>query len=151
MKEEKFEEISNTIQKLIDEYQKRVKWTQIKGISGLDITLPQYFALTTIFTLKRCSMKELARSLEVSYPTVTGLIDRLEKAKYVKRSNDSYDRRVVNVELSEKGIKTVKKINQRKYEYLRAALRKLSDEELQQGVKSFTIFSEALFAGVKKP
>ena len=44
----------------------------------------------------------------------------------------------------------VRKINKRKYEYLREALKNLSDENLLQGVRAFTIFSEALLNGVKK-
>ncbi len=144
MKEKEFEDITTKIQKLIDLYQKRIKWNQIKGISDLDITLPQYFALTTIYTLKYCNMKELAENLEVSYPTVTGIVDRLVRNGYAKRSNSTEDRRVIHVELSEKGLKTVKKINKIKYEYLQKALRNLSDEELVQGVESFTVFSKAL-------
>ncbi|MCD6571161.1 MAG: MarR family transcriptional regulator [Deltaproteobacteria bacterium] len=150
MEEKKFEEIAGKIQKLIDLYQKRIKWTQIKGISDLNITLPQYYALMTIATLRQCSMKDLADNLDVSYPTVTGIIDRLVRAGYVIRSVDLKDRRIVNVRLSEKGVKMVRKINERKYEYLREALKNLSDENLLQGVRAFTIFSEALLNGVKK-
>lgn len=150
MSEEEFEEIAQKIQQLIDLYQKRIKWTQIKGISDLDITLPQYFALMTIFTVKQCTMKDLAENLKVSYPTVTGLIDRLEKNRHVVRIKNNLDRRVVNVKLSDKGLKMAKKINMRRFEYLKEALKTLSDEELRQGIKAFTIFSKALLSGVGK-
>jgi DNA-binding MarR family transcriptional regulator len=42
-------------------------------------------------------------------PTVTGLIDRLEKSGYVKRSDHPNDRRVYLVHLTEKGSKVAKK------------------------------------------
>jgi MarR family transcriptional regulator, organic hydroperoxide resistance regulator len=150
MKEGEFEEIAQKIQQLIDLYQKKIKWTQIKGISDLDITLPQYFALMTIFTVKQCSMKDLAVSLRVSYPTVTGVIDRLERHGYVTRLRNNLDRRVVNVKLSDKGLKMAKKINMRRFEYLKEALKSLTDDELRQGIKAFTIFSKALLNGVGK-
>jgi DNA-binding MarR family transcriptional regulator len=42
-------------------------------------------------------------------PTVTGLIDRLEKLGYVKRSDHPNDRRVYLVHSTEKGNKVAKK------------------------------------------
>ena len=42
-------------------------------------------------------------------PTVTGLIDRLEKLGYVKRSDHPNDRRVYLVRLTEKGNKVANK------------------------------------------
>lgn len=150
MTEDEFEEIAQKIQQLIDLYQKKIKWTQIKGISDLDITLPQYFALMTIFTVKQCTMKDLAGSLKVSYPTVTGLIDRLERNGYVIRVRNNLDRRVVNVKLSDKGLKMSRKINMRRFEYLKEALKSLSDDELRHGIKAFTIFSKALLSSVGK-
>jgi DNA-binding MarR family transcriptional regulator len=42
-------------------------------------------------------------------PTVTGLIDRLEKLGYVKRSDHPNDRRVYLVHITEKGNKVANK------------------------------------------
>jgi DNA-binding MarR family transcriptional regulator len=42
-------------------------------------------------------------------PTITGLIDRLEKSGYVKRSDHPNDRRVYLVNITEKGNRVAKK------------------------------------------
>jgi len=41
--------------------------------------------------------------MHVSNPTVTGIVDRLEKSGYVKRVPDEKDRRVTNIIITNKG------------------------------------------------
>ena len=50
-----------------------------------------------------CTLTELSREMHVSAPTVTGIIDRMERDGYVKRSHDPNDRRVIHVALTKKG------------------------------------------------
>jgi DNA-binding MarR family transcriptional regulator len=49
------------------------------------------------------SLTQISQALMLENPTVTGLIDRLEKLGYVKRSNDPDDRRVYLIYLTGKG------------------------------------------------
>ena len=49
------------------------------------------------------SLTEISSGLMLENPTVTGLIDRLEKSGYVKRSDHPNDRRVYLIYLTEKG------------------------------------------------
>jgi DNA-binding MarR family transcriptional regulator len=65
------------------------------------------------------SLTQISQGLMLENPTVTGLIDRLEKLGYVKRSNHPSDRRVYLVYLTEKGktvankaLPIVKKLNE---------------------------------------
>ncbi len=55
------------------------------------------------------SLTQISQGLMLENPTVTGLIDRLEKSGYVKRSDHPSDRRVYLVHLTEKGNKVAKK------------------------------------------
>lgn len=50
-----------------------------------------------------CTLGDLAKDLHVSAPTVTGIIDRLERDGFVQRATDAKDRRVTNVTLTKKG------------------------------------------------
>ena len=54
------------------------------------------------------SLTQISQGLMLENPTVTGLIDRLEKLGYVKRSDHPNDRRVYLVHLTEKGNKVAK-------------------------------------------
>lgn len=49
------------------------------------------------------TMGELARRLCITDKTVTGVVDRLERAELVRRVREDEDRRVIRVALSEEG------------------------------------------------
>jgi len=63
----------------------------------------QVLALVSIQERGGCTLTELKKEMHVSAPTITGIIDRLERDGYVKRTTDQDDRRVKNVVLTRKG------------------------------------------------
>ena len=58
----------------------------------------------------RATHAELARRMWLSPATLTGVVDTLEKAGYVRRERDGSDRRVVWLALTEAGEQRVKEI-----------------------------------------
>jgi len=75
------------------------------------IALPpsQVVALVSIQEKGRCTLSELRKAMHVSAPTVTGIVDRLERDHYLVRIYDQMDRRVTYVRLTGKGAWIVKK------------------------------------------
>ena len=67
------------------------------------VTQTQFLMLAAIRAYTRCSMSTLARSLHVSMPTATGIVDRLVRAGLVRRAPQADDRRQVFAELTAKG------------------------------------------------
>lgn len=67
------------------------------------ITQTQFLLLASTHAYTRCTMSTLARSLHVSMPTVSGVVDRLVRSGYLRRVPRSDDRRQVAVELTPKG------------------------------------------------
>ncbi len=63
----------------------------------------QVLALVSLQERGGCTLTELKKEMHVSAPTVTGIMDRLERDGYVKRSTDKKDRRVKNAVLTKKG------------------------------------------------
>lgn len=59
-----------------------------------------------------CNFSALSKCLNVSAPTVTGIIDRLEKSKFVERIYDQKDRRSINVQLTDSGCKVIREIKE---------------------------------------
>ena len=76
----------------------------------VEITQTQIFTVMTLFEKAPCPLNELSEKLHIAAPTVTGIVDRLEKSGYVRRIPDSKDRRVINVDLTPKGLKIAKKL-----------------------------------------
>ena len=70
------------------------------------MTAAQYNVLNILATADRgLSQREIGDVLVVDRSNVTGLIDRLEKAGWVKRSDDPADRRIYRVTLTTAGKK----------------------------------------------
>jgi DNA-binding MarR family transcriptional regulator len=77
--------------------------------SGIEVTPIQVMLLFFLQQSNGLSLTQISQGLMLENPTVTGLIDRLEKSGYVKRSDHPNDRRVYLVHLTEKGNKVAKK------------------------------------------
>ena len=81
----------------------------------LKITLPQFVVLDMLNRQGESKMSDLAHLINVTTAAMTGIVDRLVRDGYVKRTHDPRDRRIVNVALTVKGTSSVKEmINQRK-------------------------------------
>ena len=95
--------ISKVYQKLIINLQKSFS----KG--GIEVTPIQVMLLFFLQKKDGSNLTQISQGLMLENPTVTGLIDRLEKSRYVKRSDHPNDRRIYQVYLTEKGSKVAKK------------------------------------------
>ena len=67
------------------------------------VTQTQFLVLIAIHGYGRATMGVLARRLHVSMPTASGVVDRLVRAGYVRRTPHPQDRRQVVVETTAKG------------------------------------------------
>jgi DNA-binding MarR family transcriptional regulator len=95
--------ISKVCQKLIINLQKAF------SESGVEVTPIQVMLLFFLQKNDGSSLTQISQGLMLENPTVTGLIDRLEKLGYVKRSDHPNDRRVYLVHITERGNKVANK------------------------------------------
>jgi DNA-binding MarR family transcriptional regulator len=95
--------ISKVCQKLIINLQKAF------SESGVEVTPIQVMLLFFLQKNDGSNLTQISQGLMLENPTVTGLIDRLEKLGYVKRSDHPSDRRVYLVHITEKGNKVANK------------------------------------------
>lgn len=105
--------ISKVCQKLIITLQKAF------SEGGIEVTPIQGMLLFFLQKNDGSSLTQISQGLMLENPTVTGLIDRLEKSGYVKRSDHPEDRRVYLVHITEKGkrvankaLPIIKKVNE---------------------------------------
>ncbi len=77
----------------------------------------------------RLTMQELASFLEVTPPTVTGMVKRLVEQGYVERVRDDADWRTVWVELTVEGREAITRLHQEHVAALRARVERLSEDE----------------------
>jgi DNA-binding MarR family transcriptional regulator len=83
-----------------------------KHFSRYNLSQPGFLTIMMIYSDSETQWTtiRLADALRVKPPTMTGILDTLEKNNMINRIPSNQDRRVINVNLSKNGIKTVKKI-----------------------------------------
>jgi DNA-binding MarR family transcriptional regulator len=95
------------------------------------ITLPQFEVL---FEVNRSgspvAMSRLSEQLQVTGSNITGVVDRLERKKLVKRFRSNIDRRVQHIRMTNAGSEEYELIAADVSEYLAAAFAELSDEDI---------------------
>ena len=79
-----------------------MRGTQLDFFVKRGVTQTQFLVLNAIRASGRCSMTTLAQDLHVTMPTVSGIVDRLVRAGFIRRRPLAGDRRQVLVELSPK-------------------------------------------------
>jgi DNA-binding MarR family transcriptional regulator len=89
----------------------------------------QQRAVLKIISKKPVQMNELGHELMVSSPTITSLIDRMEKKGLVKRAEDCKDRRKIEIQLTPEGKKLYEKAREQYREFLQKPVSVLTPEE----------------------
>jgi DNA-binding MarR family transcriptional regulator len=97
-----------------------------------ELTWPQLAALCELERLGSCPLGRLAAEMYVGAPTVTGIVDRLERDGLVKRFREEGDRRKVLVDLTPKGEELLARKPSLLNEHLRKGLSRLSERQQKQ-------------------
>lgn len=97
---------------------------------ALGISAPRLSALSVLVFAGPRRVGELAEAEQVEPPTMTRLVDGMERDGYVVRGADPDDRRAVIVRATAKGVQALKKGRAQRVEALAAGLRSLSADQL---------------------
>ena len=73
-------------------------------LKDIGITYPQYLVLLVLWEYESLSIKGIGKILKLDSPTITPIVQKLEKINMVKRERNKNDERVVFVSLTPKGI-----------------------------------------------
>lgn len=80
-----------------------IQGVQLEFLVKRALTQTQFLVLVAVHSRGPCPMNILSRSMHVSMPTMTGIINRLVKNGYINRLASEDDRRQVKIELSGQG------------------------------------------------
>lgn len=96
-----------------------------------DITPPQFEALITLWDEDGLVLSELGRRLSRDGPTITGIIDRMENKKLVRRKRNMRDRRVIQVYLAPRAWEIKESLMKMQQEAGRDITDKISEQDIQ--------------------
>ena len=102
-----------------------------KEHAPLGITGGQAALLHSIRSHPGIGVRELAELEGVSAPAMSAYVDRLQAAGLVGRSRSERDRRRVELEVTEDGLRILRSARSRRTAWLAARLRRLEPEELE--------------------
>lgn len=88
----------------LEQVARRLSEIQRLTVSQANLTPPQFQTLRLLWKQDRQPFKDLAASLGCTRPTMTGIVDTLEKNGLVTRQPNPDDRRSLLVTLTEKGL-----------------------------------------------
>ena len=76
-----------------------------------DLTEAQYNMMVVIrLEARKMTQVEISERMVSSRANITSLIDKLEKKKFVKRVPVTFNRRILHIELTEKGMKKLEEV-----------------------------------------
>ena len=89
-------------------------------------------------------MSDLKEKLFITGAGATGIADHLVKKELAKRSRSNEDRRIVNIEITDKGTKIIDKVLRQRRDYLTSVLKKIEPDKKDLLIKGIEIFASVL-------
>lgn len=96
---------------------RRIQRDYNNRFAELGITLGQSFVLFSLMEADGSSVKDIAATVQLDPPAITGLVDRLVKEGLVERRVAPDDRRSTNIYLTERGREIAGKAGLIAYDY----------------------------------
>ncbi len=107
-----------------------------KRFERFGLTGAQTFTLVSLFKAreknKKLNQKDLERILDISNPTVTGILNRLEAKDLIKRVSCKHDARIKYIEVTQKAIELDKEIRKTFKESEQELVSSLTPEEIDR-------------------
>ena len=107
------------------------------------LTVTQLRLLNHLSEQEGLSNAELADRLYVTRPSVSALLERLERGGFIRREVAPNDRRGICIWLEEPGRVAISSLRQEVYDYMAGLMESMSPEELEQLTTSLQRFVES--------
>lgn len=88
-------------------------------------------------------MQELSGRMNLSTSTMTRVVDKLVRDKYIIRKRSEEDRRVVVVELSELGLESAQTVQEKINSYYEDITKNLPKNKIDEVLKSVSLLMDA--------
>src|SRR5690606_11820348 len=104
--------------------------SRLRRLLRQSVSLTHVHVLTVLRSAGSMPVGELARALDVSVASATGIISRMEQRGLLTRTRDAADRRIVSVAIAPGGEAALEQLEGRSREHFLALLGRLSMDEL---------------------
>ncbi len=139
MKKEEYQKLAKSIFEM-PHYFKRFG----KQLSNNRVNFFEMHLLSYLSHEKELSMTIISNKLHISKPNLTAIVDKLVKEGYVQRKFDESDRRLILIELTEKGQEYQQECSKARYESVAKMFEKFSDDDFIEFNKSIETITKIL-------
>jgi DNA-binding MarR family transcriptional regulator len=122
-------EFADRLNEIVPVMMKEFGRRTVKELYKQEITLPQFFILEYLHKEGELKMTDLAHFMNVTTAAMTGIVDRLVREKYLERTFEPQDRRIIKVKLTAKGEELVKKVSQQRRQMVIRTFGKISEKD----------------------
>ncbi len=144
------ENVFYEIRKQIRKVEKRAYQYSHELTKSFGITGPQMGVLRTIPPDSSISISEIANKMGLHITTVEGIVNRMQRRKFLKKQKSTKDKRVVEVSITEKGRRVLREAPVGAMSQFFRNLQKISDAEAQQIYKTLARIAELYGAADKE-
>lgn len=137
------EKLAFYLQKIMRVFHKRARDILIKQ----NFSLPLFYALSLLGRAKKDEkyrMSDLKKDLAITGAYATGIADYLVEKKMARRGRWGDDRRVVMIEITDKGKDFLSRIQKRRREFLADLLKLIKQEDIEKILESLDILYSAV-------
>ena len=136
-------DLISEVVKLDREAHRMIRQHSFDAWMELNLTVPQLKSLFFISNRRGSNPRKLAAALGVTPSNVTGIVDRLVEQGLVARRQLSEDRRVLILEITNKGEAILSDLRERRMSTMREILTRLGKQELSCLARGLSALSKA--------
>ena len=140
------EELSHSIAQLMPNI---IQGVHIGFLANKKLTHTQFFVMVAIHSQGLPAMRALSDNMQVSMPTMSGIVERLVQGGYVRRMNHPDDRRQVLIELTPQGRRLITEFQQAAGRRWQQVLLALNRQEVEYFAKVIMKLRQSLQKQVK--
>lgn len=134
----------NRFSELIGQLIRRLSLLNRDQMICYGVTLSQCYVLETLLQKGKRTMNELSQEQGVNVSTMTRIVDVLVRDDIVRRENSPKDRRIVCIELTEKGEDLATKLAVCTREFMLKILENIPEEKREQVIESMSLLDKAV-------
>jgi DNA-binding MarR family transcriptional regulator len=109
-----------------------------------EVSMLQVYILFTLQERGSMTVSDLGHLLQISAPSASSIVDRMEERELVERVRDDADRRVVHVDISATGRSTIERLTGMKRDHIQSVFGLMTDDELEDVIRGSRAVRAAL-------
>ena len=114
-----------------------------EALNEIGLTPPQFNLMVHLYFNGPLNQTNLSKDLYLAKSTISGIVERLEKRRFVKRAKREKDRRSEIVLLTPAGEEVIKRVIDKRADFLRKITQELTEDEKEKLFELLTRMKEA--------